>query len=482
MSQALAAQDYTDRLPPQDLHAEQATLGSMLLEPGAATRVLAQLDAEDFYREAHQSIFGAIQEVHGRQEPVDIVTVTSELRRLEQLDQVGGPAYLAALIDETPTAAHAVRYAKIVAEKSTLRKLIAAASEIIGLAHESPADVDEAVDKAERLIFALAQRRISREFVQVGTVLKEFFDILEQRGTVTGITGVPSGLAPLDEVTAGFQRSDLIIVAGRPSMGKTSLVVNNIAAHASVEAGVPVGIFSLEMSRQQIAEMLLCGHARVDAWRMRKGMLRDRDWELIGNALHRLPQANIYIDDTPGISVLEMRAKARRLKSEFNIGMLIVDYLQLAAGERASESRYQEISEIARSLKAMARELAVPVLACSQLSRAVERREDKRPILSDLAESGNIEAEADLVVFLFRPSYYERKRRTDRQEGAAQVAGPSAAAEEAGPPAPTADPAELIIAKHRAGPVRTVPAAFVEDYRRFEPAAREYTGYEPEPE
>jgi len=479
VSPHLAAEDYSDKLPPQDLHAEQATLGSMLLEPGAATRVLSQLDAEDFYRGAHQTIFEAIQEVHGRQEPVDIVTVTSELRRLGELDEVGGPAYLAALIDETPTAAHAVRYAKIVAEKSTLRKLISAGSEIIGLAHDSPADVDEAVDKAERLIFALAEHRISREFVPVGTVLKDFFDVLEGRGAGAGLTGVPSGVSALDEVTAGFQRSDLIIIAGRPSMGKTSLVVNNVAAHAAIEAGVPVGIFSLEMSRQQIAEMLLCGQARVDAWRMRKGMLRDRDWELIGNALHRLPQAHIYIDDTPGISVLEMRAKARRLKSEQNIGLLIVDYLQLAVGERAAESRYQEISEIARSLKAMARELAVPVLACSQLSRAVERREDKRPILSDLAESGNIEAEADLVVFLYRPSYYDRKTRADQQARARPTAAASAEEAAAVPP-PFADPAELIIAKHRAGPVRSVPVAFVENFRRFEPAAREYTGYEPE--
>ncbi len=480
-------QSLDDKLPPQDLHAEQATLGSMLLEPGAATRVLAQLEPADFYREAHQSIYGAIQEVHRRNEPVDIVTVAAELRRLEALDEVGGPAYLTALIDETPTAAHAARYAKIVAEKATLRRLIAAGHEMAAIAFGNPANVDQAVDHCEQMIFGLAQHRIGRHFVPIGPVVKDVFEVMDKRYHDRGfLTGIPSGLPDLDELTAGLQRSDLVIVAGRPSMGKTSLAVNNLALHAAVNQRVPVGIFSMEMSRQQIAEMMLCALAGVSAWRMRKGALRDQDWAKIGAALGKLPEAPIYIDDTPAISSLEMRAKARRLKSEYGIELLIVDYLQLATSESRTENRYQEISAIARSLKAMARELGVAVVACSQLSRAVERREDKRPILSDLAESGSIEAEADLVAFVYRPSYYERRQQAEQaRRGAArqaQPATPAAQAAAAGDGSQVrADPAELIVAKHRSGPVDTVRLAFVEDYRRFAPAAPGYAGYEPPP-
>ncbi len=468
-------------LPPQDLHAEQATLGAMLVEPGAATRALAAVAAEDFYREAHRVIFKAIGAVHEREEPVDIVTVSAELRRLEKLDAVGGPAYLAALIRETPTAAHVVRYAKIVAEKAALRRLIRAGAEIGAIGYSNPSDVDDAVDQAERIIFDVAQRRIERDFVEIKPVIKATFDVMDERyNTGESVTGIPTGIDLFDERTAGLQRSNLIIVAGRPSMGKTSLAVNNFALHAAVNLNVPVGIFSLEMSKEQLAEGLLCSLARVDSWRVRRAeQLRDQDWQRIGDAAARLAESPIFIDDSPAISVLEMRAKARRINAEHDVRLIILDYLQLARGERSPESRYHEISMIARSLKGMARELDVPVVAVSQLSRAVERREDKRPILSDLAESGNIEAEADIVAFIYRASYYERKRSF--QGG--QVATATA---RSGQPVPAAadtgvegDRAEIIISKHRGGPIGTVHVRFLDKYRVFQNEAPQYAGHEP---
>jgi len=402
----LQEQETSVELPPQDLHAEQATLGAMLVEPGAATRALAAVSGDDFYREAHRVILEAIAVVHERDEPVDLVTISAELRRVEKLDAVGGPAYLAAIIRETPTAAHVVRYAKIVAEKAALRKLISAGAEIRAIGYSNPPDVDDAIDEAERVIFDVAQRRIERDFVEIRPIVKAAFDVMDQRyHTGEAVTGVATGVALFDEMTAGLQRSDLIVIAGRDSP--------------------------------------------------------------------------IYIDDSPAISVLEMRAKARRLKAEHDVQCLILDYLQLARGERSPENRYQEISMIARSLKGMARELEVPVVAVSQLSRAVERREDKRPILSDLADSGNIEAEADIVGFIYRPSYYERKRSVQAgQVGAAAgpQAQPTAAAQPAGA---EGDRAEIIIAKHRSGPVGTVHVRFLDRFRCFENEAPQYAGQEP---
>ncbi|MGD8237797.1 MAG: replicative DNA helicase [Armatimonadota bacterium] len=470
-------------LPPQDLHAEQATLGGMLVEPGAATRALAAVSADDFYREAHRVIVEAIASVHEREEPVDLVTVSAELRRLEKLDAVGGPAYLTAVIRETPTAAHVVRYAKMVAEKAALRKLISAGADIRAIGYSNPEDVDAAIDEAERIIFDVAQRRIERDFVEIRPVVKAAFDVMDQRyHTGEAVTGIPTGVDVFDEMTAGLQRSDLIVIAGRPSMGKTSLAVNNIALHAATVMNVPVGIFSLEMSKEQLAEGLLCSLARVDSWRVRRAQrLRDEDWQRIGEAAGRLADSPIFIDDSPAISVLEMRAKARRLKSEHDVQCLILDYLQLARGERSPESRYQEISMIARALKGMARELAVPVVAVSQLSRAVERREDKRPILSDLAESGNIEAEADIVAFIYRPSYYERKRSVRGSQAGASAGAPADATAVSPGTDAEGDRAELIVAKHRGGPVGTVHISFLDKYRCFENEAPQYAGHEPAP-
>ncbi len=458
------ASDRSDRLPPQDLEAEQATLGSVLLDSAAAARVMAVLEVEDFYREAHRTIYEAMLSVHTRGEPVDLITVSEELKRRGQYEQVGGSEYLTALIHQVPTAAHVMRYATLVQEKSVLRKLIRAGAEIQGLAYDNPPDVGAAVDTSEQLIFDIAQQRDTTDFMPLGEEVVQTFAKLDDVAKRPGfITGVPSGLPEFDRMTAGLQRGDFIIIAGRPSMGKTSFAISNLALYAAVRHGIAVGIFSLEMSREQLAEMVLCAEARVDAWRLRRGDAHEDDWSRIGHALAYLPDAPIYIDDTPSIHVLELRSKARRLKARFDVGMLVVDYLQLvrAGGRFAAESRHQEVSVIAAELKAIARELDIPIIALSQLSRFVERREDKRPLLSDLAESGSIEAEADLVCFLYRPSYYQRKRLLEEASRSNQPV-PEAAHQPQGP-----DPAEVIIAKHRRGPVGTVEVDFHPSYRTF---------------
>jgi len=424
-----------DKAPPHDLEAEQATLGAMLIEPGATARAMSIVEEGDFYPEAHRLIFRAMSTVAQRNEPVDLITVSAELRRTGHIETVGGGDYLTALIGKVPTAAHVTRYANIVAEKSLLRKLIKAGADIQGLAYEDPEDVGEVLDRAEQNIFEVAQRRISADFVPVGPLVTETFEKLDRIFRQPGyLTGVPTGLKELDKRTAGLQNGDLIIVAGRPSMGKTSLAVANFALHAAVQHQVGVGIFSLEMSKGQLAELLLCAQARVNGWALRQGMAREEDWSNIGQALTYLPQAPIYVDDTPAIPILELRSKARR------------------------DSRHQEVSLVARSLKALSRELDIPVVVLSQLSRRVEQREDKRPILSDLAESGSIEAEADLVCFLYRPAYYQRKRQQEWEGGEVE-------------PAPAdftqPDPAEIIIAKHRNGPIGTVDVVFHPAYRLF---------------
>ncbi len=458
----------TEKVPPQDLEAEQVTLGAMLLEAGAASRALSILKADDLYRDVHRMIFEAIQQVSLRDQPVDLVTVSAELRRMGRLDAVGGPEYLSALIDEVPTAAHVVRYAQIVQEKATLRRLIEAGSYIAGLGYDNPPDVEATVDEAERRIFELAQRRITRDFVHIGPVVKETFEVLDKRQHRENyLTGISTGLSDLDDLTGGLQNSNLIIVAGRPSMGKSSLAIFNFALHAALREGTPVGIFSLEESSRQLAEGMLASEAHVNAWRLRRGGLNPDDWGKISGALAQLPNAPIYVDDTPGISVLEIRGKARRLKAEHNIGLIILDYLQLATAGAELEGRYQEVSLIARSLKSLARELDIPVLACSQLSRRVEHREEKRPMLSDLLESGAIEAEADLVLFVYRPAYYERRAQAAQE--AEQTGQASYAARSRGPAhTDEPDPAEIIVAKHRSGPIGTVHCMFHGAHRRFE--------------
>lgn len=454
-----------DRVPPQDLDAEQATLGSMLLESDAAARAFAVIGPSDFYREAHQIICKAMLAVNNRSEPVDLVTVGAELRRCGQLESVGGGEYLTALINKVPTAAHVQRYANIVAEKAVLRRLIAAGSEIQAMAYDDPPNVGEVLDRAEQTIFEIAERRMSGDFTHIGPLVQETWEKLDRTFRNPGESlGVPTALTDLNKITSGLQSGDLIIVAGRPSMGKTSLAINSFAMHAALHSRVGVAIFSLEMSRMELAEMMLCALARVNGWRLRNGMARPEDWERIGQALAYLPEAPIYIDDTPGLSILELRSKARRLMTQAEIGLIVVDYLQLcsAPGFERDTSRHQEIGSIARNLKALARELNVPVVVLSQLSRNVERREDKRPILSDLAESGSIEAEADLVCFLYRPKYYERKKQLDE---AARRNEPLPADVQAEIDQP--DDAEIIIAKHRNGPVATVHAKFDQKYRLF---------------
>lgn len=464
----------SDRLPPQDLEAEQATLGAMLMEAGAVSRAMSIVEEEDFYREAHRQIFSAIRSVDDAGDPVDVITVGAELRRCEQLAAIGGGEYLTRLIGEVPTTAHVIRYATIVHEKAVLRRLITAGGEIQALAYDNPEDLQVALDESEQRIFELAQQRSVKEYEEIGPLIGTTFSHLEEaarRGET--VTGLPTGLHKFDHMTAGLQGGDLVIIAGRPSMGKTSLMVNNLAMNIALstrdddsEGSYGVGVFSLEMSAAQLAEMLLCGLARVNSWRLRGGRVQGNDWDRLGRAAGRIAACNILIDDTPGISIMELRSKARRMKSQHDIDVILVDYLQLVSSPgRNHESRHQEIGEVARAMKAMARELNVPVVLGSQLSRNVERREDKRPILSDLAESGSIEAEADVVCFLYRASYYERKQEVGEQEG---QGGNSSAQDRNDPPVPEIDIAELIIAKHRNGPTGTVKLGFKQHARIFE--------------
>ncbi|MFN3651798.1 MAG: replicative DNA helicase [Armatimonadota bacterium] len=460
----------SDHLPPQSLDAEQATLGAALISRNAVERALEMLEREDFYLEAHRKIFDVIAYLSERDDPVDEVTVTEELRRRDQLEQIGGIAYINRLQESVPTAAHVEYYARTVGQKSTLRKLIDASNEIIGKAHDQEEEVDHIVDHAERLIFAVAQRRVNQGFTHIRPVVFETLEHLETvRANDSRITGIPTGFTPLDQMTSGLQRGDLVIVAGRPSMGKTSLALA-FGLNAASLADTPVAVFSLEMSKEQLAHRLICSEGKVDGMRLKTGFLRtsvdddESDYIRLGRACGRLGDLPIYIDDASDISVLDMRAKCRRLKSEHGLGMVLVDYLQLIRGHGKPENRNQEISVIARSLKSMARELDVPVVALSQLSRGVERREDKRPMLSDLRESGSIEAEADIVMMLYRSRYYNRG-----EDGDGMAEPP--------PGQEWLEETELIVAKHRNGPVGTVRLGFLRRYARFEDLAME--GYEP---
>jgi replicative DNA helicase len=452
-----------DRLPPQSLDAEQAVLGAALISRTAVERVLEMLERDDFYLEAHRRIFDVLIYLSERDLPADVLTVPEELRRREQLDQVGGMAYVYTLAESVPTAAHVEYYARTVTEKSTLRKLIQAAGEITAVAHEQEEDVDQIVDRAERLVFTVAQRRMRQGFIPIRPVLFDAMERLDQvRTSDSRLTGIPTGFAELDQMTSGFQAGDLIIVAARPSMGKTALCLG-IGVQAAALSGQPIALFSLEMSKEQLAHRMICSEARVDSMRLKTGYLRtsgddeESDYVRLGRAVGRLGELPVFIDDSSDISVLEMRAKCRRLKSEHGgLGLVVVDYLQLVRGHGRQENRNQEISVIARTLKGMARELNVPVLALSQLSRLVERRDDKRPMLSDLRESGSIEAEADLVIMLYRQSYYDRKQA--REEGEEP---PRRSGEE------EQENTEVIVAKHRNGPVGTIFLGFQRRYARF---------------
>jgi replicative DNA helicase len=433
------------RLPPQSLEAEVSALGGVLLENEALSRVLEVVNEGDFYREAHRQIFSALLHLYERNEPADLITLSEVLKKRDALEEVGGIEYLNFLVNSVPTAANIAYYAKIIKEKSILRKLINRATEIINLGFGDAGDVDESLDRAERLIFEISEDRVRPSFFPIKDIIKASFKTIENLYEKKQlITGVPTGFTKLDDLTSGLQPSDLIIVAGRPSMGKTALALN-ITQHAAIEDGIPSAIFSLEMSKEQLALRLLCSEAKVDAHRLRGGFLSETDWPKLTRAAGSLSEAPIFIDDTPGLTVLEMRAKSRRLKAEHNLGLVVVDYLQLMRGRANSETREQEISDISRSLKALAKELRLPVIALSQLNRKVEDRGDRRPQLADLRESGAIEQDADVIIFLYRDEVYNRSEDN-----------------------PHKGKAEIIIGKQRNGPTDKFELAFLDKYTCFE--------------
>ena len=431
------------KMPPQNLEAEMAVLGSMLIEETAISYAMEILDGFSFYNDSHRRIFESMVKLYSENKAVDIVTLIEELKKTGDLDKVGGPTYITNLTTVVPTAANVMHYAAIVKEKSILRNLISAATNIISESYESHGEVAKILDKAERIIFDISSKKVESSFVPLKEIIKGSIETIDQLYQKKAhVTGIPTGFSDFDSITAGLHPSDLIIFAGRPSMGKSALV-SSIAEHVGVAEKIPLVIFSLEMSKEQFVQRMLCSHARVNAHNVRTGFLSQTDWPKLTNAAGKLSDAPIYIDDTAGLSVLELRAKARRLKSQRNIQLIIVDYLQLMQGMPGSENRQQEISEISRSLKALARELSVPVIAVSQLSRAVESRQDRRPQLSDLRESGAIEQDADLVGLLLREEYYNP---TEENRGIAEV----------------------IIAKQRNGPVGSIKLVFIKDYVKFD--------------
>lgn len=430
------------RLPPQDIDAEMAVLGSMFLDLDAVGKVIEIIDDKCFYRTAHQIIFAAAVELYDHREPIDVITMADSLKKRGQLEAIGGNYYIVQLSEKVPSAANVEHYAKIVLEKALLRRLIQVNTTIITQAYEHKGDVQSLLDTAEKEIFVLSERKLKKGFSWIYPTMYETMEMIQSfHGQKGGVTGVASGFKGLDRLTSGFQKSDLIIVAGRPSMGKTAFCLN-VARNAAVDYGTPVGIFSLEMASYQLALRMLCAEARVNSHSVRTGTLPKEEWQKLSMTVGKLAEAQIYIDDTPALNILEIKAKARRLKYEKDIGLLIVDYMQLVHGPLNSESRQQEISAISQSLKALAKELNIPVIALSQLSRAVEvRGGERRPMLSDLRESGAIEQDADVVLFIYRA---ERYGKTEK-EGVA----------------------EIIIGKQRNGPVGSVELAFIKEYAIF---------------
>ncbi|MFO7153895.1 MAG: replicative DNA helicase [Caldicoprobacter oshimai] len=430
------------RIPPHNLEAEQSVLGSMLIDAEAVSVAAGSLKAEDFYSEAHKEIFEAMLNLYDRGEPVDLVTVVEELRQRGTLEGVGGAAYISDLSVAVPSTANLKYYIQIVEEKSILRQLIAASNEIIRDSYEAQEELDIILDRAEKRIFEISQRQTTNYFEPIKNILLETYAKIEELSKKKGgIIGLPTGFHEFDQKTSGLHPSDLILVAARPSMGKTSFVLN-IAQYVALRQKVPVAIFSLEMSKEQLVQRMLSSEANVELQKIRTGDLSEEDWLKLVRAAGPLSQAPIYIDDTGGLSVMEIRSKARRLKMEKGLGLLVIDYLQLMSGRGRAENRQQEISEISRSLKALARELKVPVIALSQLSRAPETRTQHRPMLSDLRESGAIEQDADLVVFIYRDEYYNPD--TDKK-----------------------NIAEIIIAKQRNGPTGTVELVWLGQYTKF---------------
>jgi replicative DNA helicase len=435
----------TYKVPPQNLEAEQSVLGSVLLENTAINRVMEVLSADDFYHEAHRKIFNVLVQLTEKNDPVDLITLSNALKGKNLLDSVGGTAYLASLVDNVPSAANAANYAKIVKEKAILRGLISSATEIIDHCYEANTDVDTILDTAEHRIFEISENKVRQDFSHMRDIVKDSFRSIEGLyASKEPLTGIPTGFEKIDDLTAGLQKSELIIIAGRPSMGKTAFALN-IALNAAMIAQVPSAIFSLEMSKEQLAFRLLSSKARVDSQRLRKGFLGETDWPKLTTAAGVLSEAPLYIDDTPAITVLEMKAKSRRLKAERGLGLIVVDYIQLMSSSYRHDSREQEISVISRSLKALAKELRVPVVALSQLNRQVESRTNRRPQMADLRESGAIEQDADVIAFIYRDEVYNKSDDN-----------------------PDKGIAEIIIAKQRNGPTDTVRLAFVDKYTSFE--------------
>ncbi len=431
------------KVPPQSLEAEQAVLGAILIENQAINRALEILAPADFYREGHRTIFEAMIRLQDRGEAIDLVTLSEELRQSGELERIGGSGYLANLVNQVATSASIRHHARIIREKALLRHLISVATEIVTTGLEGGEKVEDLLDRAEQSIFRISERKIRPSFLPVKDVVKVSFETIERLyETKERITGIPTGFRDLDNLTAGLQPSDLIIIAGRPSMGKTAFALG-IARFVGLEKRKPVAIFSLEMSAQQLVIRMLCAEARVDAHKVRSGYLGRADWPRLTDAASRLTEAPIFIDDSGALSVLEMRAKARRLMAEHGLALVIVDYLQLMRGHGDADRREQEIAEITRSLKGLAKELNLPVIALSQLSRAVEGRQDRRPVLADLRESGAIEQDADLVMFLYREEMYHP---TTEHKGVAEV----------------------IVRKQRNGPLDTVNLKFFDRYTRFD--------------
>lgn len=438
-------------LPPQNIAAEESLISAILVDNHTLLDVLEILAADDFYKTAHQKIFAAMTELFGRNEPIDLVTLSNHLKQLGQLDLVGGPAYLARLVDTVPLAVNAPHYAKIVHDKASLRSLIHKAADITRRCYEDRDEVDEVIDFAEASVFEITENKAHQSFHPLSKLIVNNIDMLEERqGNKSLITGVTTGFTLLDHKTSGFQKSDLIILAARPGMGKTAFALN-VARNAAIDAGVPVAIFSLEMSKEQLSMRMLSSEARLDSTRLRTGFISQEHWQQITEAAGTLTNAPIFIDDSPVLTAMEIRAKARRLKLDKNIGLVIIDYLQLMQGRRSAERRELEISEISRALKALAKELSLPVVALSQLNRMLEQRSDKRPQLSDLRESGALEQDADVVAFIYRDEVYNKDENN-----------------------PNKGKAEIIISKQRNGPIGTVPLVFLNAYTRFEnPASQD---------
>jgi replicative DNA helicase len=445
----------SDRTLPHNLEAEKCVLGAILIDNPSFNQAAEVIGTDDFFRDAHRRIFEKMIGLSERSQPIDPVTLKDELTRSGELDEVGGPAYVASLTDGVPRSANVEFYAKIVKEKSTLRKLIQSANDVLVRAYDAEEDADNLLDEAERSIFQIAENRMRSGFVSLAELVdggwKQLEKLQEHKGNVTG---VPTGFVDLDEMTSGFQKSDLVIVAARPSMGKTSLVLN-MALHCGIEAGRTAGVFSLEMSKEQLFMRMLTSEARVDAHKFRGGFLGEQDYSRLVAAFARLHDAKVFIDDSPSIGILEMRAKARRLKMEHGLDMLVIDYLQLMQGRGKFDNRQQELASISRSLKILAKELEIPIIALSQLSRAPEGRSDHRPQLSDLRESGALEQDADVVMFIYREEMYP----VDGQV-----------------PPEAEGVAELIIGKQRNGPTGTVRLVFLKQYTRFENLASTYPG------